>query len=86
MRPADRTGVSDPICGREMMPQGGGARIRYSATFIVRDRRAFGAIYNPSPTATRMTCDKYTTCLALNIADAANKLAKTNRFARELIE
>ena len=37
------------------------ARIHYVATFIVRDRRDFSQIYNPSPTATRMTCDKYTT-------------------------
>jgi hypothetical protein len=36
------------------------ARIHYVASFIVRDRRDFGQIYNPSPTATRMTCDKYT--------------------------
>jgi len=37
------------------------ARIHYVATFIVRDRRDFSQIFNPSPTATRMTCDKYTT-------------------------
>lgn len=37
------------------------ARIHYVATFIVPDRRDFSQIYNPSPTATRMTCDKYTT-------------------------
>lgn len=37
------------------------ARIHYVASFIVRDRRDFSQIYNPSPTATRMTCDKYTT-------------------------
>jgi len=36
------------------------ARIHYVATFIIRDRRDFSQIYNPSPTATRMTCDKYT--------------------------
>jgi Flp pilus assembly protein TadG len=36
------------------------ARIHYVASFIVRDRRDFAQIYNPSPTATRMTCDKYT--------------------------
>lgn len=37
------------------------ARIHYVATFIVRDRRDFSQLYNPSPTATRITCDKYTT-------------------------
>jgi Flp pilus assembly protein TadG len=36
------------------------ARVHYIASFIVRDRRDFSQIYNPSPTATRMTCDKYT--------------------------
>ena len=37
------------------------ARIHYGAPFIVRDKRDFGQPYNPSPTATRMTCDKYMT-------------------------
>jgi Flp pilus assembly protein TadG len=36
------------------------ARVHYVASFIVRDRRDFGQLYNPSPAATRMTCDKYT--------------------------
>lgn len=36
------------------------ARIHYIASFIVRDRRDFSMIYNPSPTATRMTCNLYT--------------------------
>lgn len=35
--------------------------IHYIATFIVRDNRLFNQIYNPSPTATPMTCDKHTT-------------------------
>lgn len=39
----------------------GNPRIQYSASFIVRDRRDFRQIYNPSPSATRLTCDKYTT-------------------------
>lgn len=34
--------------------------IQYSASFIVRDRRVFDQVYNPSPTATRYTCDKFT--------------------------
>lgn len=36
------------------------ARIHYIASFIVRDRRVFDQIYNPLPTATRYTCDRYT--------------------------
>lgn len=38
----------------------GPARLHYVASFIVRDRRDFAQLYNPSPTATRSTCDKYT--------------------------
>ncbi|RZL72695.1 MAG: histidine kinase [Sphingomonas sp.] len=48
-----------PVVGTGWLPNGA-AKIRYTASFIVRDRRDFGQIYNPSPTATRMTCDKYT--------------------------
>lgn len=33
--------------------------IRYSASFTVRDNRDFTRVYNPSPTATMSTCDKY---------------------------
>lgn len=36
------------------------ARIHYIASYIVRDRRDFSQIFNPSPTATRMTCNLYT--------------------------
>lgn len=39
----------------------GAAKIHYTASFIVRDNRLFGQIYNPSPTATRSTCDLHTT-------------------------
>ncbi len=39
----------------------GPAKLRYVASFIVRDRRDFAQLYNPSPAATRSTCDKYTT-------------------------
>lgn len=39
----------------------GPARLHYVASFIVRDRRDFAQLYNPSPAATRSTCDKYTT-------------------------
>lgn len=37
----------------------GAARIHYVASFIVRDNRDFVQIYNPSPTATRLTCNLY---------------------------
>lgn len=36
-------------------------KLHYVASFIVRDRRDFAQLYNPSPAATRSTCDKYTT-------------------------
>ncbi len=36
------------------------ARIHYGAPFIVRDKRDFGQLYNPTPTATRMICNLYT--------------------------
>ncbi|WP_242181778.1 hypothetical protein [Sphingomonas sp. CARO-RG-8B-R24-01] len=36
------------------------SRIHYVASFIVRDRRVFTQIYNPSPTATASTCNRYT--------------------------
>lgn len=39
-----------------------GARtIHYIASFIVRDKRDYSMIYNPTPTATRSTCNLYTT-------------------------
>ena len=47
-----------PIVGQWLF---GAARIHYIASFIVRDNRDFAQIYNPSPTATRATCDLYTT-------------------------
>ena len=36
-------------------------RIHYIASFIVRDNRDYKRRYTPSPGATQMTCDKYTT-------------------------
>lgn len=39
----------------------GPAKLHYVASFIVRDRRDFAQLYNPSPAATRSTCDKTTT-------------------------
>jgi len=33
--------------------------LHYTASFVVRDLRDYAQIYNPSPPATRMTCDKY---------------------------
>ncbi|MGK6322007.1 TadE/TadG family type IV pilus assembly protein [Sphingomonas sp. DT-51] len=35
-------------------------QMRYTASFIVRDRRTFDQVYNPAPTAQRYTCDRYT--------------------------
>lgn len=40
---------------------GNTSRLHYIASFIVRDNRDFSEIYNPSPSTTRSTCDKYTT-------------------------
>ena len=34
--------------------------VHYSASFTVRDNRDFTRVYNPTPTATASTCDKYT--------------------------
>lgn len=36
------------------------ADLRYTASYIVRDPRDFAQIYNPSPTATKATCNLYT--------------------------
>ncbi len=46
-----------PLTGTWLMPAG---RIHYVASFIVRDVRDFTQIYNPSPAATRSTCNLYT--------------------------
>jgi len=35
--------------------------IRYTASFIVRDRRDFSQVYNPSPAATPSSCSTYAT-------------------------
>jgi Flp pilus assembly protein TadG len=49
----------EPVISSAWLP-GGYARVHYVGSFIVRDRRVFDQIYNPSPAATRYTCDKYT--------------------------
>ena len=36
------------------------ARIHYVASFIVRDRRDYSQLFNPTPTATKATCDLHT--------------------------
>lgn len=36
------------------------ARVHYIASFIVRDKRDYAQIYNPSPTATASTCNLHT--------------------------
>lgn len=46
-----------PVIGNWLL---GASRIHYTSSFIVRDRRVFTQIYNPSPTATRSTCNLYT--------------------------
>lgn len=48
-----------PVVSTAWLP-GGSARIQYVASFVVRDRRVFTQIYNPSPEATRYTCTRYT--------------------------
>lgn len=45
-----------PVVGQWLF---GAARIHYIASFIVRDNRDFTQIYNPSPAATRSTCNLY---------------------------
>ena len=45
-----------PVVGNWLF---GTSRIHYVASYIVRDNRDFGQIYNFTPAATRMTCDKY---------------------------
>jgi Flp pilus assembly protein TadG len=45
-----------PVVGLWLM---GTHRIHYIASFIVRDNRDFVQIYNPSPAATRSTCNLY---------------------------
>ena len=45
-----------PVVGQWLM---GTHRMHYIASFIVRDNRDFAQIYNPSPTATRSTCNLY---------------------------
>ncbi|MEO5939193.1 MAG: hypothetical protein ABIQ43_09325 [Sphingomonas sp.] len=45
-----------PVVGQWLF---GAARIHYIASFVVRDNRDFVQIYNPSPTATRATCNLY---------------------------
>lgn len=39
----------------------GDTRIHFTASYIVRDSRDFSQIYNPSPTASRSTCNLYAT-------------------------
>ncbi|MDQ2879328.1 MAG: histidine kinase [Pseudomonadota bacterium] len=45
-----------PVVSSLWLP-GGSAKLHYVASFIVRDRRDFTEIYNPSPAAARSTCD-----------------------------
>lgn len=52
-----------PLVSSLWLP-GGSARIQYIASFIVRDRRDFSQIFNPSPAVAasdKLTCNRYTT-------------------------
>lgn len=50
-----------PVFSTYWVPGGASAtRIRYTASYVVRDRRDFTQIYNPSPAATQYFCDLYT--------------------------
>lgn len=46
----------EPVVGNWLFGQ---SRIHYIASYVVRDNRDFTQIYNPSPTATRSTCNLY---------------------------
>lgn len=48
-----------PVISSLWIPNGF-ARIRYIASYVVRDKRVFDRVYNPSPTATPYTCDRFT--------------------------
>lgn len=49
-----------PVISNAWVPTGT-LRLRYNGSFIVRDKRVFTQLFNPSPVATRYTCDRYTT-------------------------
>lgn len=50
-----------PIFSAAWVPGGAAVtRIRYTASYVVRDRRDFTQIYNPNPAATQYFCDLYT--------------------------
>jgi len=50
-----------PVFSSAWVPGGAAAtRIRYTASYVVRDRRDFNQIYNPSPAAPQYFCDLYT--------------------------
>jgi hypothetical protein len=46
-----------PLFGTVFVPP---TKLHYVASVIVRDKRDFSQIYNPSPTSSPATCDKYT--------------------------
>lgn len=47
-----------PLFGSVFVPT---RTIGYTASFIVRDKRDYSRVYNPSPAATRSTCNLYNT-------------------------
>ena len=46
-----------PLVGQWLLPN---TRISYIASYIVRDTRIYTRIFNPEPSATPSTCDRYT--------------------------
>jgi hypothetical protein len=48
----------DPVVSSSWLPSGS-TRIKYIASFVVRDQRVFSQVFNPDPAAKRWTCDKY---------------------------
>jgi hypothetical protein len=48
-----------PVVGSAWVPNGL-LQLHYNASFVVRDKRTFSQIFNPAPTATKYTCDRYT--------------------------
>lgn len=47
-----------PVVSARWLPSGT-TRIKYIASFVVRDQRVFTQVFNPDPAAKRFTCDKY---------------------------
>ncbi|SEK43125.1 hypothetical protein SAMN05216382_0395 [Sphingomonas palmae] len=48
-----------PVVGAAWVPTSS-TLMHYNSAFVVRDKRTFSQIFNPSPEATKYTCDRYT--------------------------